>query len=222
MITNQYLGKLIVIEGLDGAGTTTQASLLHQWLTTSKGMNSIVTAEPSRGPIGALIRPVLTRRISMDHLTLAGMFAADRLDHLFNTRDGIVTYLRQGWWVILDRYYLSSFAYQASQLTDTQYEWLKTIHQPCISPDLTIFLDVPVDECLLRITKNRDKQYELFERKAMLKAVDRQYRKAIDTFTNEGETIVFIDGTQDINSVQSEIQKIIKAQLGYNELLKNQ
>jgi len=195
MIINPYPGKLIVIEGLDGAGTTTQAALLNRWLTDKKGIKSIVSAEPSRGPIGALIRP------------------ADRLDHLHNAQNGVIQFLKAGCWVVLDRYYLSSFAYQASQLTDEQYSWLKTIHQPCLSPDLTVFLDVPVDECLNRIAKNRDKQFELFERKAMLKAVDRQYRKAIDMFSGDGEIIQLVDGTQEIDSVQLEIQKAIESHL---------
>jgi dTMP kinase len=211
MKASSYPGKLIVIEGLDGAGTTTQAALLYQWVISELGKPACLTAEPSRGPIGALIRSVLNKRLTMDPITLAGMYASDRLDHLYNSHDGIIHHLKNGEWVILDRYYLSSFAYQASQMSEPQRLWLKMIHQPCLMPDITLFLDVPADICLERIAINRNKQFELFEKKSMLRTVEKQYKTAMQAFQEQGEIITIIDGLLPIEEVQSAMRSIISS-----------
>jgi len=213
MLKQHNHGKLIVIEGLDGAGTTTQAKKCSDWLQTQLLKNEVVlTQEPSRGPIGALIRSALSKRITFDYRTLAGMYATDRLDHLYN-ENGVIPQIQSGNWVIMDRYYLSSFAYQASQMSETELDWLKKIHKPCPIPDLTIFLDVPVSECLNRIQINRQSEFELFEKKDFLESVLAQYHIAMDYFENLGENIFIIDGMQSIDQIQSQMQEIIKNNL---------
>ncbi len=78
-------GRFVVIEGLDGAGTTTQARRLGERLQ-AEGRAVHVTAEPSGGPVGVLVRQVLQRRVNgglgdgFDPHALALLFAADRLD----------------------------------------------------------------------------------------------------------------------------------------------
>lgn len=208
MNKNIYPGKLIVIEGLDGAGTTTQSVLLVDWLIQHHHLSVSLEREPSDGPIGALIRSVLTNRLLMDSLTLAGMFASDRLDHLYSER-GVVDRLKSGTWVILDRYYLSSFAYQASTMDAPALDWLRTIHEPCLIPDLTIFLEVPVEECLNRISANRENQFERFEKKELLEASENQYQIAMDYFRNQGEKIAILDGTQPIETIQNQIHSLL-------------
>src|SRR5688500_15875611 len=81
-------GAFIVLEGLDGAGTTTQLGRLAEALR-ARGQRVHTTCEPSTGPIGALIRQALTGRLGLpggrgplDDATLALLFAADRTDHL--------------------------------------------------------------------------------------------------------------------------------------------
>ena len=71
----------IAIEGIDGAGTTTQARMLAEWLR-SRGRKVILTSEPSDTPAGRLIRDVLARKEKPDEVTLALLFAADRREHL--------------------------------------------------------------------------------------------------------------------------------------------
>ena len=61
---NPYPGALIVIEGIDGAGSTTQSELLIEWLARS-GIPAVLTSEPSKGPIGVTIREHLARRIEL-------------------------------------------------------------------------------------------------------------------------------------------------------------
>lgn len=193
-------GKLIVIEGLDGAGTTTQVLLLEKWLTETQNISLYTTREPSIGPIGALIRAILTRRMTADPLTIAGLYATDRNDHIYQP-DGLVDQLDSGKWVLMDRYYLSSFAYQASGMDEKQLQWLRAIHRYCPPPDLTLFVDVPVKVCLERIFKNRNAEFELFDEEEMLSRVHTQYQKAMEFFAAQGEKFVMIDGTMPIQKV---------------------
>ena len=110
-------GHFIVIEGIDGSGTTTQCSILADRLT-EKGLPVHTTREPSDGPIGVLIRQVLTGRVVVsgrqgarpfNWATMATLFAADRLDHL---EAEVIPNLTDGVTVICDRYDHSSVAYQ--------------------------------------------------------------------------------------------------------------
>lgn len=205
---NNTVGKLIVIEGLDGAGTTTQTRLLEHWLVSQCQLDAMTTREPSNGPVGAMIRAILANRLSADPLTLAGLFATDRLDHIYRP-GGIDDQLKTGKWILMDRYYLSSFAYQASTMNEDQIKWLRTIHSPCPRPDLTIFIDVPVDICLERISQNRYAEFELFEKKTSLEEIRTRYYIAMDYFLTQGENFTVIDGTRPIDVVQQDLHSVV-------------
>jgi dTMP kinase len=209
MRTNLGPGKLIVLEGLDGAGTTTQARMLGDWLRTLPQIPDVcVTWEPSAGPVGTQIRQVLTHRLTMDRRTLTALFAADRLDHLYNPQ-GVVTQLKAGAWVVMDRYYLSSFAYQALSLSASEMQWLWHLHEPCIVPDVTFFLDVPVDMCVSRIGQNRGANFELFEKSELLTAALEKYHLAMADFQAHGEHVQVIDGTQSKEAVEGCVRSVI-------------
>src|SRR4051812_26512346 len=106
-------GVFVVFEGIDGSGTTTQAELYASHLRQKKRLVH-VTREPSGGPVGAMLRQILTRRVvlpSGSHAeTMALLFAADRLDHV---ETEVLPLLRDGYVVVSDRYDLSSILYQA-------------------------------------------------------------------------------------------------------------
>lgn len=208
MQPNPGPGKLIVLEGLDGAGTTTQAALLADWLR-QRGRRVHVTQEPTAGPVGGQIRLVLTHRLRVDGRTLAALFAADRLDHLYG-QGGILERLQAGVWVILDRYFHSSFAYQALALPEAERPWLWELHSPCLIPDITLFLDVPVDECLNRITRNRGDHFELFEKQEVLSRVRAQYLEAIGAFRQRGHHIQMITGVGTIDEVSNRIREAVQ------------
>jgi dTMP kinase len=133
----------IVLEGIDGAGTTTQAERLVQTLATH-GRRAHATREPSQGPIGRLLREVLLGGhrgpdgAPLDGDTMALLFAADRRDHL---RREIEPALRAGQDVVSDRYLLSSLAYQAAE---ADRGWVEVLARDIRTPDLTILLDLPV------------------------------------------------------------------------------
>ena len=144
-------GRFIVLEGVDGCGSTTQTKRLVEALAT-RGYDARSTCEPSDGPVGALIRQALEKRLRdargearrFDWATLALLFAADRLDHVEAT---IAPALAAGAIVISDRYTLSSLVYQsvtAPSGSEEPLAWIHELNRAARAPDLTIVLDVGV------------------------------------------------------------------------------
>jgi dTMP kinase len=134
----------IVLEGIDGSGTTTQLGLLERHLQ-GRGRRVHITREPSTGPIGRLLREILLGGHKsptgepVDGLAMALLFAADRRDHL--TRE-IAPALAAGADVVSDRYLLSSLAYQAQE---AERDWVAGLARDVRVPDLTLLLDLPVE-----------------------------------------------------------------------------
>jgi dTMP kinase len=207
MFLNQGPGRFIVLEGLDGAGTTTQAKLIHDWLIGVKGICTL-TQEPSSGPAGVQLRTILTGRLKVDPLTIAYVFAADRLDHLYNQKSGIKGQLEGGCHVICDRYYLSSLAYQS---LDADMGWIYQLNSRCIQPDLTLFLDVSPETCWKRITANRGTHYEIFEELEKLREIDRRYQLGIEYLQKRGENIHVIKGDRTPEEVFNDLKARILA-----------
>jgi len=79
----------IAFEGIDGCGKSTQVKLLTESLKNA-GHRVYSTYEPTDSPIGSVIRNIFKHRIEADHRTIAGLFVADRLDHLLNKTNGIL------------------------------------------------------------------------------------------------------------------------------------
>jgi dTMP kinase len=183
--------RLIVLEGLDGAGTTTQARRLAEYLG-SRGRAAHLTREPSDGPIGRLIREMLTGQHAIADQPIAQstfglLFAADRLDHL---QREVLPRLAAGATVVSDRWYHSSLAYQG---TGADRDWITTLNARARRPDLTIFLEVrPEIAAQRRVAAGRVQ--ELFEDMRMQQEVDAGYRATIAELTALGERIEVIDG----------------------------
>jgi len=108
MIKNNYPGKFIIIEGLDGSGQTSQVSLLKDFLI-KKGYQVVATKEPTRdSESGRRIKKILEEKIDTDPLELQKLYAEDRKEHLEKI---IIPALKEGRAVISDRYFFSTFAY---------------------------------------------------------------------------------------------------------------
>lgn len=212
MRANPGPGRLIVLEGLDGAGTTTQIGRLR----SNWGERAVwATREPSDGPVGLQIRAVLARRVHVDAATLAALFAADRMDHLYHP-NGILARLQAGVDVITDRYYLSSFAYQGISL---DWDWLWSLHRHCIRPDLTLFLDAPVEVCLQRIAAGRGGPPDLFENRDALTQARQNYFLAIERLRAVGDVIEVVDGHAPPDQVQSMIRALMDRMATKNQVL---
>lgn len=195
-------GHFIVIEGLDGAGTTTQTALLAEALR-GRGIQVETTREPSGGPVGALCRDAIEGRISLAPEALALAFAADRLDHIVNPGYGIEAALARGSWVISDRYVLSALAYQASQGVDLA--WLEAINAKARVPDVTIFVDTSAAECLERIRRRGQNEDDLFHNGARLAKVRDSYKRVLGHSHFIGG-LVTADGNQRISAVYQQIE----------------
>ena len=171
MSASRSRGAFIVVEGLDGAGTTTQVRLISAHLR-SLGFKTWTTREPSGGPLGRAVRGAIEGTESMTPETLALGFAADRLHHMFRP-DGINSLLDEGVWVVSDRYVLSSLAYQSAQGVDLS--WLVEINRKGPSPDVTIFVDTPPRVCLQRIQPRGENLEDMFHKRTALINTRREY-----------------------------------------------
>lgn len=162
-------GRFIVFEGIDGAGKSTLIEKVSEILA-SRGKDVIVTAEPTDGPIGSIIRTGEIRNISQNAEAL--LFTADRALH---TRE-MLQWTNSGKTVLCDRYYASTVAYQAANLsgTESEKEWLKEINRPVITePDVTFLLDIDPEESMHRVNNRGDTSK--FEKIEYLKKVRANY-----------------------------------------------
>ncbi len=201
-------GRFVVIEGLDGAGTTTQARRLGERLQ-AEGRAVHVTAEPSGGPVGVLVRQVLQRRVNgglgdgFDPHALALLFAADRLDHVAAE---VAPRLAEGVDVISDRYALSSLAYQG--LTTGDLPWVEAINREALAPDLTIFLRVRPGLALGR-RRAAGTAPELYEVAAFQRRVARAYERALEAVSRAGQRCEVLDGEAPVEVVAEAVAGLV-------------
>jgi dTMP kinase len=216
--TNAASAPFIVIEGLDGAGTTTQCQRLVERLREN-GHRATVTREPSDGPVGAMIRQMLSRRVvapdgqggvePVDDDVLALLFAADRLDHVSAEIEPAAD---DGTIVVSDRYYHSSFAYQGEQRDEEfDFEWVRRLNERARRPDLTVFLEVSTDTCLERMSDRATR--DIYENRQRLEALEGRYRSVIERLAAEGEPIETVDAEQSIAEVAEAIWSAVESRL---------
>lgn len=199
--------RFIVFEGIDGCGKSTQAKLLTERLNL-EGIPVYLTSEPSSRPIGKMIRDIFAHRMEADERTIAALFVADRLDHVVNHEEGIRTKLEQGFTVICDRYYLSSYAYQGSLVPLDWVMKANALSVELAKPALHIFIDIPVELSMERISKSRA-QLEPYETHENLVRVRAAYLKVIELLKDE-DHIVTIDGTQSVDWIAERIWKAVE------------
>ncbi|OPY34564.1 MAG: putative thymidylate kinase [Methanomassiliicoccales archaeon PtaU1.Bin124] len=170
-------GRFIVFEGIDGTGKSTVAKLVAERLR-KKGIDCVLTMEPSDSWLGEAVRRANSD--GTDDLAEALLFMADRAEH---TRQ-IEKLLAEGKWVVCDRYYASTLAYQTATLGDRLEDpmnWLWNINQRIIRvPDVTYYFVLEVEKALDRMSDRNGRSK--FEKLDFLRQVDENYRKveAID------------------------------------------
>jgi dTMP kinase len=196
----------IALEGIDGSGKSTQARQLAV-LLRDKGHKVYTTFEPTDGPIGTLIRNVMKGEMDADHKTIAALFVADRLDHVLNEQNGILRMLREGYIVITDRYYFSSYAYHGTHMDMDWVIGANSQSSAILKPSVNVFIDVSPEVSFDRITRNRAST-ELYETLENLRNVRAKYLEAFEKLKNE-ERIVFVDGDQDPEAITMDIWKEI-------------
>jgi dTMP kinase len=211
-------GHFIVVEGIDGSGTTTQCSILAERLI-DKGSPAHTTREPSDGPIGVLIRQILTGRVVVpgrqgagppSWATMATLFASDRLDHL---EAEVIPNLLDGVTVICDRYDYSSVAYQtvSGGGGEEVTHWVRELNRHARRPNLTLVLDVDPEVAAGR-RSGRSGRPELYEVDAMQVELAKFYTKIDQLFPND--TIRHIDANYGVREVTTAIWAEVMALQG--------
>lgn len=177
-------GALVLFEGIDGTGKSTQARALVRALRR-RGVPASSFREPTRGTHGRAIRALAARGEGActpeEELRL---FVADRRE---DVERNLKPALAKGRVVVLDRYYFSTIAYQGAKGVDR--EEIRRLHRFAVRPDLTFILDLPAGEGLARIAARRRKD-PLFEREDYLARVRRIFRSF------RGRGIVHLDASR--------------------------
>ncbi len=192
---------LVVFEGIDGSGKNTQINLLSEWLR-DEGIEHIVTEEPCVDlPLGLLLKSLLRLHAKFDPETYVYLFAAERNEHV---KKVILPALESGKLVICNRYYYSSFAYQAAMGADERL--LVEINKKFPRPDLAILIDVEPEIAMQRIIGRTPANLRaLFEEKTFLTKVRRNYLKVAELYG-----MVVVDGNRDVRTVFNDIRSIVK------------
>ncbi len=201
------MSGFIVFEGLDGCGKTSQMKRLMRRLVAG-GTACFETREPSDGVIGALTRSVVRGDLEVDPVTLAMLFAADRVEHVSKE---ILPKLAQRKTVLCDRFYYSSIAYQGMELGHENLIRLNENTMRRIRPDAVVFLDASPEECLRRRSIDRV-DVELFDDLNTQKRVRESFYRTFELLGAQ-ENILMIPA--DVS--EDEVAEAIWAKLGCGE-----
>ena len=200
----EILKNFWVLEGLDGAGTTTQLKNLEAYMN-GKGLPVFRTAEPTIYETGKFIRRVLSGEVKVPQSTVAYLFAADRDNHLNNPEDGIKAHLSKGETVISDRYFFSSFAYQSIGFDPDAVMMLNSRFP---YPEIVLYVDTPVEDCISRID-SRGTDKEIYEKLDYQRLVHDNYESFFSRLP-EGCRLIRVDGTL----TREEIFEILVKEIG--------
>ena len=188
-------GVLIVFEGIDGAGKSTQAEILLSRLK-ARGYDVAYFREPSESKWGREIKSRALRADSLSPEEELELFQKDRRE---NVERNLKPALEDRKVVILDRYYYSTIAYQGAKGIDK--DMIKKANEEfVVKPDLVFILDIDAKRGLERI-EDRKKKDELFEREDYLVKVRQIFRSF------EGENIIHIDGLKSREEISKEIEE---------------
>ncbi len=199
------LKNVIVLEEIDGAGTSTQIKKLVQ----SNPNKYIATAEPTSGPTGKFLRQMLAGDFKVDERTNAYLFAADRCEHIFG-KGGVKELCDSGKTVVSDRYFFSSLAYQS---VSCGLELPQLLNSPFPLPEYLFFFDINPEISLGRVNA-RNGHKEIYENIESQKKIAALYEKVISMYESDSRLreemkIIRIDASKSIE----DISRIIKEEL---------
>ncbi len=216
---HNYEGLLIVIEGTDGSGKSTQLELLKRSMQAQS--YGVIVSEWKTSRLIANVIDDAKERNLLNATTYSLLYAADFTDRLENQ---IIPALQSGFIVLLDRYYYTALARDVVRGQDI--EWVKNLYDYAPEPDLIFYLDMPVDVLLKRIIgttgldfyeSGRDvgfstdfyNSFEIYQNKCL-----EQYNKMKKEYN-----FISIDGTKSIEEIHeimlTEVQKILDSGVLY-------
>lgn len=214
---NRYRGKLIVVEGIDGSGKSTQIALLSQWLR-SKGM-AVAFSEWNSSP---LVHDTTKRGKKKEMFTPTTFSLMHATDFADRTERYILPLIRAGAIVCADRYAYTAFARDVARGVDPK--WVRNLYRFAIQPNLAFYFKTPLDVALGRILGGRDalKYYEAGMDLKISRDVEESFRVFQDRIVSEYEGMAeemgfhVIDATRSIEDQQKQMRAIVMDELGYS------
>ena len=202
-------GKLIVFEGVEGCGKTSQMQLCYEWLQSSN-IPVIVTRQPGGTALGLHLRRLLLEKTDNQKISVRTellLYAADRYQHI---EQFIQPNLAAGKIILCDRYIFSTIAYQGygRSLDMDLINQLNSIATGGLASDLTFWLDVDVEVGLNRKRGDGDKFDRIEQEKIDFHRRVQQGYTALAT--SNPDTIIRIDGNLTKQAVQQEIQQVLE------------
>ena len=201
-------GRLITFEGIDGSGKTAQINRLTD-LLRQKGIKVLVLREPGGTPIGEAIRKILldNKHREMCSETEMLLFSAARAQLV---RQVIAPALAEGIWIICDRFYDSSLAYQGygRGMDLGEIRWLNRLAVGLFAPDLSFVLDLPVELATERLARRAEKADRLDQESMafMQKAREGYHRLAAE----EPDRLIVMDASQPEEILAEQIHTVLK------------
>ena len=208
-MNRQNPGRFLAFEGIDGSGKSTQAQRLLARLQ-ARGVRCRGTQEPSDGPVGAMLRQILTGRMAADGRVIAGLFTADRLGHLVYGRGAILDNLVEGGATMeqrendikLGRFLCLILRHHPEEagITLDEHGWadVRALLRGVCATGREIDM-----ETLERIGRNRS-HTELFEREDRLAATREKYLEAFERLSDR-ETVLTVDADADADTVEERV-----------------
>lgn len=210
-----YPGKLIIVEGIDGSGKSTQISLLHRWLL-SQGQKVFFTEWNS----SALVRRSLRRGKKKDLLTPTTFSVLHAVDFADRLTFKIIPPLKAGMTVLADRYVYTAFGRDVARGVDN--EWVRALYSFAPKPDLAMYFRVPIEVSLQRILSGRTKLK--YHEAGMDLGLSREPTESFRLFQSRVLVIYdelvrefgldVIDATADISQQQQQVRQLAAAVLG--------
>lgn len=194
----------ITFEGVEGAGKTTLAQHLAHWLQ-AQGIPVLLTREPGGSALGKHLRTILLHE-PLDAWAELFLFLADRRQH---TLQVILPALEQGTWVLCDRYADSTLVYQGygRGLDKDLIRRLNTLATANLTPDLTVLIDLPVEDALARA--NAPNRFEA-ETLAFHTRVREGY---LEIAQAEPHRFVVLDGREPLKRLTASLEEIVRRRL---------
>lgn len=199
-------GLLITIEGIDGAGKSTQVELLAEHLRT-RGFDVVQLREPTDGPWGRKIKDLATKGRTISPKEECEWFLEDRKE---DVEKNILPALNENKIVILDRYYYSTMAYQGA--LGLSMVAIKNVNEKFAPvPDMVIIIDISPSIALKRIEHKRVQGLDHFESLDYQKNVRKKFQEMRDH-----SNVRLIDGNRSIEEIHAEIKRTVLELLNSN------